>query len=164
MPPDGTNTGLYERDFYAWTIQQAEAIRAARAARLANSDDLDWDNLAEEIEALGRNNRRELLSRMTTVIEHLLKLEHSPSAEPRAGWVETVARSRIEIALLLDDSPSLRTAIPELLPRASVSALRIVSGAFGSYGETGAVGVVRRRETIYTADQILDDWWPETAS
>ncbi len=161
MPPDGTNTGLYERDFYAWTIQQAEAIRAARAARLANTNDLDWDNVAEEIESLGRSDRRELENRIKTVIEHLLKLEHSPATEPRTGWEDTVDRSRDEIAVVLAESPSLRVALPEIVQKASVAAARLAARSMDRHGEQGAAVL---RTTPYTADQILDDWWPETAS
>lgn len=58
---------LYEADFYAWTAQQAAAIRARQWERL------DIENLAEEIESLGRAERRELESRLAILVGHLLK-------------------------------------------------------------------------------------------
>ena len=166
MPPDGTTAGLYERDFYAWALQQAEAIRAAHAARTEKGAndwrvDLDWENLAEEIESLGRNSRRELLSRIETVIEHLLKLEHSPTREPRVGWRDTVRRSRAEIVSILDDSPSLRPAVPELAVRAFSTAGRLVSASLEDHHERVAAAAVRQAVSPYTPDQILNDWWPD---
>jgi hypothetical protein len=66
MPDDGKISGLYERDFYAWSGHQAKAIRAVQAALSdtrvndvrASLSELDWENLAEEIETLGRSDRR----------------------------------------------------------------------------------------------------------
>ena len=63
---------LYERDFCHWTAEQAAALRAAAARRLDLA--LDFENLAEEIESLGRSDRRALVSHIKRVIEHLLKL------------------------------------------------------------------------------------------
>jgi hypothetical protein len=65
---------LYDEDFVAWSEQQAEALRAA--ARTGSNQQLDWENLAEEIESLGRSQRRELRSRLSVIMEHLVKLEH----------------------------------------------------------------------------------------
>ena len=61
------------------------------------------ENVAEEIESLGRSDRRELRSRIATIIEHLLKLEHSSVIEPRVGWLDTVERSRQEAENLLKE-------------------------------------------------------------
>ena len=71
---------LYEQDFVLWTKQQAAGLRRAKGSNLL----LDWENLAEEIESLGRSDRRELRSQITRVLRHLLKLEVSPSTENRA--------------------------------------------------------------------------------
>jgi hypothetical protein len=64
-----------------WAEAQAEGLR--RAAEAGSNLPLDWYNLAEEIESLGRSQRRELRSRLATIIEHLLKLQFSPAMEPR---------------------------------------------------------------------------------
>ena len=72
---------LYDEDFVLWSKQQAEALRAA--ARGANNQPIDWENVAEEIDSLGRSDKRELASQIRRIIEHLLKLEHSPATEPR---------------------------------------------------------------------------------
>ena len=86
---------LYEEDLVRWSEVQATNLR--RAGQSSANLPLDWINLAEEIESLGRSQRRELRSRIAVIIEHLLKLEQSPATEPRPGWIETIGRERREI-------------------------------------------------------------------
>lgn len=95
---------LYQTDYYAWTKQQAAALRALAAAREGTT--LDLENLAEEVESLGRSELSSVKSQMRRVIEHLLKLEHAPGAEPRAGWRRTIIEARDEISDAL--TPALR--------------------------------------------------------
>jgi hypothetical protein len=109
---------------------------------------------------LGRSDRRELRSRIATIIEHLLKLEHAPIAEPREGWLDTVERSRQEAENLLKESPSLRREAPD-----------IVASAFDHFARIAVDGLIRRGEIEkgrrhellahpYTADQVLGQWLP----
>jgi len=93
----GSTAQLYEEDFVRWTEQQSSALRDAAGVGL--NLPLDWGNLAEEIESLGRSQRRELHRRIATIIEHLLNLEHSPAVDPRRGWMDTIARERLDIEL-----------------------------------------------------------------
>ena len=82
-------SALYDEDFVRWTEEQAAALRRAKSlpagGRGRSSLALDWENLAEEIESLGKSDRRELRSQITRILRHLLKLEFSPAAEPRAS-------------------------------------------------------------------------------
>lgn len=71
-------SSLYEQDFMRWAEAQAEGLR--RAAEAGSNLPLDWYNLAEEIESLGRSQRRELRSRLANIVEHLLKLQFSPQS------------------------------------------------------------------------------------
>ena len=96
---------LYETDFYEWTQRQAATLRRLAAER-ANSE-LDFDNLAEEIESVGGNNKREVKSRLTTILIHLLKIAYSPAYEPLNGWRGTVRTQRSDLISLLEQSPSL---------------------------------------------------------
>jgi hypothetical protein len=77
--PNGS--ALYDRDFFLWTQEQAAALRRAKDSNLP----LDWGNLAEEIESLGKSDRRELRSQIRQILRHLFRLAASPAREPRAG-------------------------------------------------------------------------------
>ncbi len=70
---------LYEEDFVRWTEQQSRALR--EAAEVGTNLPLDWENLAEEVESLGASQRRELRSRLAVILEHLMKLQHSPATD-----------------------------------------------------------------------------------
>ena len=107
---------LYDEDFVRWTEQQAAALRRAKSSDLP----LDWENLAEEIESLGKSDRRELRSQITRILRHLLKLEVSPAAEPRAGWRAMIREARSEIEGVLEDSPSLWREARAMIPSRSV--------------------------------------------
>jgi hypothetical protein len=146
---------LYDADFLLWSKQQADALRAA--ARGGSNQKLDWENLAEEIEDLGKSTRRELRSRLLVILEHLAKLEYSPAVEPRAGWVETIDRERSHIEDLLEDSPSLRGELAQMIEKARVRAARLAARGLPGRGE-GAAALPPPR---YTVEQILGDWFPE---
>src|SRR6266478_410792 len=104
---------LYEHDFAAWAHQQAEALRAA--ARGGSNQLLDWGNLAEEIESLGTSQRSALASHIMRIIQHLVKLEYSPSVEPRNGWRRTVRLARLQVQRRLKGNPSLRPELGQLV-------------------------------------------------
>ena len=99
---------LYESDFAQWRTVTAELIRAGRFA------EIDAARLAEEIEDLGKSERRELHNRIARIIEHLLKL--SLMAGPlldqnRRGWLASIGRQQRELRDLFHDSPSLRAGL-----------------------------------------------------
>jgi Domain of unknown function DUF29 len=99
-------TDLYEQDFYQWTQQMAIALREGRLERL------DLENLAEEIESLGRSDRRALQSRLVVLLHHLLKWRYQPS-QRTGSWKGTLSEQRRRIRVLLEDSPSLRSLLDE---------------------------------------------------
>src|ERR1700693_1915523 len=101
---------LYDEDFFAWSKQQAEALRAAVRGGESNQQ-LDWENLAEEIEGLGISQRSAVGSHILRIIQHLSKLEYSSAIEPRNGWRRTIRLARLQVQRRLDDNPSLN---PEL--------------------------------------------------
>src|SRR5439155_19563640 len=85
---------LYDEDFVAWTQQQAKALRAPAGSR--TNQPLDWENLAEEGEDLGKSGRREVGSQIRRIIQHRLTLQYSPSAVPRRGWFASVTGARAD--------------------------------------------------------------------
>jgi len=143
----GNTAPLYDEDFVRWTEEQAAALRDA--AQLGT-------NL--QIDSLGRSLRHELRSRLMVILEHLLKLEYSSAIDPRIGWRETINRERLIIEDLLQESPSLRSALGAAIDQAKPRALRLAAGSLSDHGETTAI-----RLPNYTEDQILGDWFPGQA-
>lgn len=104
-------TQLYETDFYGWTQEQAAKLRRLSIER--SNLDLDLENLAEEIESVGGSDKKQVKSRLTTVLEHMLKIAYSPAYEPLNGWRGTVRVQRRDLLATLEQSPSLRRVVRE---------------------------------------------------
>jgi len=148
----------YETDVYAWSQRQGALLRRLAAGERVNDADLDWPNIAEEIETVGRSERAAVASHIANIIEHLIKLQASPATEPRARWRESIGRARAEIEWLLEDSPSLRPEVASLIARALPKAQRFAKMAVAQYGEEPQVDT---QTLAYTEDQIIGDWFPD---
>src|SRR5208337_1613149 len=151
---------LYDRDFVAWTEVQAAKLRDAAAARVDLP--IDWENVAEEIGSLGRDNKRELGRRLDNIVEHLLKLRWSPDKHP--AWRGTVIRERHEVEMLLEQSPSLRRLLPDLVAEAHRSEQELVVDELSDRGGITQADAARLRDELFSPDQILENWWPERAA
>ncbi|HKM62512.1 MAG TPA: DUF29 domain-containing protein [Acidisphaera sp.] len=149
---------LYDQDFLAWTQEQAARLRQAAASRV--NAPIDWEHVAEEIEDLGKAQRHELKSRLRTIVEHLLKLQHSPSQAPRPDWIGTVLRSRLEVQDIFDDSPSLKPHVPALLRKAQQDAVNLVRQSLVDHGEAGPSEAAAIGAVPMTEEQVLGDWLP----
>lgn len=102
MKTTATET-LYDCDFHAWAIEQARRARAG--------EPIDAENVAEELESLGKSQRRELESRLIVLIAHRLKWEFQP--HKRSGsWRATIEEQQRRIERHLDENPSLRPLAP----------------------------------------------------
>jgi hypothetical protein len=104
-------THLYEQDFFLWTQQMATALREGRL------EQLDLENLAEEIDSVGRSEKREVVSRLRILLIHLLKWQFQPERRSHS-WQSTITEQRIQLELLLEDSPSLKGLLPDVLESA----------------------------------------------
>jgi hypothetical protein len=137
---------LYEADIAAWAEQQADALRR----RAAN--EIDWENVAEEIEYVARRDRDRIYGALVTAITHLLKWQSQP--EMRSGaWRSAVVKARDRIAKLVKDSPSLRNYPATALAEAYPAARRVAEA------ETGLPGLPD--SCPWTIDQVLDHaFWP----
>jgi hypothetical protein len=146
------NGPRYDDDFYAWTQYQAEVLRTMAVA----DNRFDRENVVEEIETLGRSERDAVRSQVRRIIEHLLKLTYSPAAEPRHGWMSSIAEARAA----LDDkiSETLRRDADNLLAKLYLDAREIAGHALRGYGETEAADKLPS-ECPYTLEDILRRGW-----
>jgi hypothetical protein len=101
----------YDQDFFQWTQETARAIEEGRF------DEIDRAALADEVESLGKRDRREVGSRLAVILMHMLKMEYQPEMES-ASWRSTIKTQRRELADVFADSPSLRIQMTVLLPKA----------------------------------------------
>ncbi len=147
--PEATGRADYEADFFAWTREQAQLLRA-RA-----TPGLDWDNLAEEIESMGRRDRRKLESRFRRILHHLLKWQAQPGLRG-PSWRRTLSEQRRQAEKLLEESLSLRPQIAELIEAAYPDALTDALDETGLRAQTFPVACP------FTPDQVLDPgYFPE---
>ena len=110
---------LYESDFYYWTVDQVECLR------LGKLDDLDLENLAEEIESLGNQQRSELENRLAILLGHLLKWDLQPNLRGKS-WRSTIREQRRQIQKLITKNPSLKSYLDEAMSEGYESALDLV--------------------------------------
>ena len=140
----------YDTDFYKWTQAQADALRAEKWELI------DIANLAEEIESLGKRDRRELSSRLGVLVRHLLKWHYQPERR-RTGrsWQSTIMEQRRRIAGVLEQSPSLRPQLPDLLAEEYPHILR------RTLNETGLPPESLPSQCPWPLERVLDDgFWP----
>lgn len=145
-----TNT-TYRTDFYAWTQEQAALLEAEEVEKL------DLANIKEEIESMGISQRKELASRLTVLLMHLLKWQEQPGYKGRRpnSWRNTIRVQRREIDLLLVYSPSLRRQVPDFIADAYPRARKEAAG------ETRVPLARFPADCPWTVEEILDeDWLP----
>lgn len=105
---------LYDDDFVVWSERQAELLRRRAAGELINEADIDWLNVAEEIESVGRSEKRGVRSRLAVLLCHLLKWTYQPGHRS-SSWSGTIRAQRRDLEAVLEDSPSLRRFAAEAL-------------------------------------------------
>lgn len=147
-------TSLYSRDYYRWIQQNVHAIRAGRI------DQVDWPNVAEELEDMGKSEKRALRSQLARLIAHLLKWAYQPRRRPTSqnSWRATIKHSRRSINELLQESPSLRPQLPEILLPAFGDAIAQVLSETGLPEETFPAACPWSLEQM-----TAEDFWPEIA-
>lgn len=160
---------LYWHDTYSWAMQQAEALRRR------DFEAVDWENLIEEVEDMGRSERRTWTSHCKNLVEHMLKLEWRDPREAEVGqrWIDTVRNARISMRETIEDNPGLQSQRPEMLSRAWVRGRNAAVVGLASYEVGATVGSNFRNacrrwekqlpaECPYTVAEMEDfDWWPE---
>lgn len=115
------NTTSHETDFYSWTQEQSHLLKTGQFHQI------DWQNIAEEIEDMGQSEKRQLESRLEILIIHLLKWQFQPNLRSRS-WQLTIKEQRLRLEKLLQKNPSLRPKLTETIediyPLAIISAER----------------------------------------
>jgi Domain of unknown function DUF29 len=146
---------LYDTDLVAWAERQAKALR-----RRADNE-IDWDNVAEEIEDLAASRKREVRTWLRRICEHLLKWEHHQRTQPDdnypiLGRRDELTEFRLQLTELLEESPSLRRGADEALPRQFAQARQSLER------KMGASLVLRDDNGLWSLDQVLSlDFMPD---
>ncbi|MBR8827151.1 MAG: DUF29 domain-containing protein [Gomphosphaeria aponina SAG 52.96 = DSM 107014] len=146
-------TTLYEQDFGLWLEQTINKIRA-REFEL-----VDWENLLEELEDLGKSEKRALVSNLVVLIAHLLKLQVQQDAPEsmKKGWRDSVVEHRERVLIDLHKIPSLKSYLSEAIQEAYPSARKVAI----KQGQGKAVGkpyVFEYPETCpFRIEEVLDE-------
>jgi ribosomal protein L29 len=142
----------YEKDVFAWATEQAALLRSGRLS------ELDIDHIAEEIESVGSSQKRELVSRLTVLLQHLLKWQFQAALRGKSLQV-TIRVQRRDLAYLMKNNPSLRSMLSEAIAQAYGTAV-IKAGA-----ETDIAESVFPSDCPWTFEQMMDpDFWPGEAA
>ncbi|MBE9011728.1 DUF29 domain-containing protein [Pseudanabaenaceae cyanobacterium LEGE 13415] len=115
---------LYEQDFALWIDDTITKLKAGKF------EQLDIGNLVEEIEGLGRSDKRELRNRLNVLLAHILKRSYIDSVRDNGGWILTIREQRRRLAKLFSDSPSLKNRIPEIFDEVYQDALEDVRSEY----------------------------------
>jgi len=143
-------SACYETDFYLWTQQQAGLLRQGQFNRI----DLDAENIAEEIESMGKRDRRSISSYIQNVLLHLLKWRYQPERRG-TSWSLSIENARYQILNLLDESPSLKGEMIVFATKEYQQASR------NAAGETGLALTTFPDQCPFTVEQITGDYWPD---
>jgi len=138
----------YNADFYLWTQQQADLLRQGALSAL------DVENLIEEIESMGKRDRRAIGSYLRDVIMHLLKWHYQPQRRGMS-WQASINAGRDEIEVLLNESPSLNPQLSTIITDEYRRARKQASL------ETGLPLTTFPEQCPFTMEQIVGDWWLE---
>jgi Domain of unknown function DUF29 len=142
-------TDLYDTDTYSWAMRQADALRRRSA------NEVDWENVAEEIESVGKSEARELESRYIVLLAHLLKWLYQPSGRSRS-WETTIRVQRVALARHMDTNPGLKPRREEML----AAAYRVAR--LQASGETDLPMEIFPEANPFTLAQAMDEnFWPE---
>lgn len=134
----------YAEDFYGWLNTTAQLLRTGALSNV------DFENIAEELESMGKSEKRELASRLTILLVHLLKWQYQPEKRSRS-WENTIKIQRIEIEELLEESPSLHYEVERVIDTAYRKA------RIGAEEETGIDQRHFPATCPYAFDQLRDD-------
>jgi hypothetical protein len=140
---------LYDSDYQLWLENTINQLRQG------DFQGVDWQNLLEELEDLGKSERRALESLLTRLLEHLLKLTYWQSQRDynQAGWKKEIRNFRIQIKKILKESPSLKLYLREILQECYLDARNLL------IDETELDASIFPLEVLANLEEILDQNW-----
>lgn len=140
----------YNEDFYAWALSTAEMIRKGRFS------EIDVEHVAEEIESMGRSDKRALIHRLAVLIAHLLKWQFQPVRQSNS-WKYTIKEQRFRVKQLLEESPSLKYEIEMKAFKTAYQEALILAAK-----QTGIAEDNFPKDCPFSLQQCLDDeFFPE---
>lgn len=108
----------HDEDVYGWAVHTAQLLRNKQMT------EVDFDNIIEEMEALGRSEKYELINRLSLVLSHLLKWQYQPTMRGHS-WIYTIEEQRKQSRIHLKDNPTLKSKLNEILDDAySIAVLK----------------------------------------
>ena len=116
--------GLYDEDIVLWSERQGALLRRRARGELVNDAELDWPNIAEEVEAMGRAEQEQLTNRLGVLLAHLLKWRFQPDRRGNS-WRLTILEQRRRAERIVSRNTSLRPRLDEILAEAYGDALLI---------------------------------------
>jgi hypothetical protein len=139
----------HEKDVYGWAVHTAQLLRDKKM------NEVDFDSVIEEMEALGRSEKHELVNRLSLVIAHLLKWQFQPNMRGHS-WTYTIREQREQAKIHWEDNPSLTSKLDEIVAKSYKVAIMKAAK------ETGLLAKDFPIECPYTFEQIMDDtFYPE---
>lgn len=144
--PVKARTDAYERDFFQWTVSQSALLKKKAFEKL------DMENLIEEIESLGRNDKRALKSQLTRLLMHLLKQKfQSEKQKTSNSWINSITESSREIEYLVEDSPSLKNELEKIFPKSYEHAKKDAAR------ETGLKEAIFPKKCPWSLEELFPD-------
>ena len=136
--------GLYDEDFFQWIQNQVAVLQARRF------EHLDLENLIEELDSMGRSEKKSVISNMRIVLLHLLKLKLQPEKRS-SGWLSSIVEHRERLRDDFRTSPSLRRYARDMLGESYEGARRL------AVAETGLPRATFPEFCPFTFEQVLDE-------
>jgi len=139
----------YEKDFYAWAIHNAQLLREGKLT------EIDIENIAEEIESMGKSEKRELINRLAALLAHLLKWKFQVARRSNS-WKYTIKEQRLRLTRLISDSPSLKKELEKHIDEAYEDA------CYMALSETGLNEETFPKKCPFSFEESLSkDFFPE---
>ncbi len=141
---------LYDQDYIEWVDKNIELLKNKEY------DSVDWENLLEEIQDMGKQVTREAISYLSVILEHLYKLDNFRQEEKVGkGWIKSILNSRNELLDLFEDNPSLEKKLPEQLDKAWKKAVRKLEVWLFENDRISEVSNIPK-ECPYTYEEVMD--------